>query len=80
MQPKIVNSKLVCPKCKSKDLFLIEIWVDMAIHWEQTDGKFDREDGALEPGCPHHVEATCKKCGKRWKPKSANQIDKLITD
>lgn len=77
---KIVESKIKCPKCKSDHLFLVEIWTDHGITWEQIGGKFDRNDGILDPGSPAWVEGECKKCGHRWKVKNAPQIDYVIKD
>jgi hypothetical protein len=74
----IVNSKVKCPKCKSKDLTLVEIWEGHAIHWQQTDGKFDRDEGILEPGDAYKVEGCCKSCKHRWTIRKALQIDDII--
>lgn len=80
MKDRIVESKLKCPRCKSPNLSLIEIWEAATITWEQIDGKFDRNDGSLNEGNPHRVEATCsnKECGHSWKPIKAHQIDDVI--
>lgn len=67
-------SKVKCPKCKCSDLFLIELWKDAAIYWEQTKGSFDEKDGTLEPGNPYKVEARCKNCDHQWKVRGALQI------
>lgn len=76
---EIVNSSVKCPKCKSKDLFLTEVWKDSTVQWQQINGKFDRNDGVLSPdGSPYRVEAHCSKCDHRWKIKSAMQIDDVI--
>ena len=75
---KIVESKALCPKCKSKDLILEEIWKNSAISWEQINGKFDRNGGILEHGYPYKVEARCKKCDHTWAFKKAVQIDDII--
>lgn len=69
----IKEIKLKCPKCKGKNFTLIEIWDDPTISWEVIDGKFDLNDGALEPGSPIRVEARCK-CGHMWKIRKASQI------
>ena len=76
---KIVKSKLKCSKCKSTHLILIEVWVGHEITWKQINGEFDRDDGNLEHGSPHHVEARCRKCGHMWKPQNCPQIDYVIT-
>lgn len=80
MPPKeIVISNVKCPKCRSKDLFLDEIWKDSAIQWEQINGQFDQNDGVLSPdGSPYKIEARCKKCNHRWRIKGATQICDVI--
>lgn len=75
----IVKSKAICPKCKSNDLFLIETWIGHFISWEQIGGKFDRSDGAMEPGAPFKVYGRCKKCKRRWTVRGALQIDDIIS-
>lgn len=42
--------------------------------WEVEDGKFDRNDGSLEPGDAYKVQAECK-CGHGWTVRNALQID-----
>lgn len=73
MNAEIVESKVKCPKCKSVNLTLIELWRNNSIEWEQTDGKFNRRDGNIEPGDPYKVEAKCE-CGHRWSIRGALQI------
>lgn len=74
---KIVDSKVKCRKCKGTSLKLIEVWSGHDIVWDQEMGKFDLEDGSLEPGNPKHVEAKCD-CGHHWKIRGANQIHDII--
>lgn len=79
-EEKIVESKVKCPKCKhGNDLILIEVWIGHEITWEQINGKFDRNDGNLNPGDAYRVEAECK-CGHHWKIKKAIQIDEIVKD
>jgi hypothetical protein len=44
------SSKIQCPKCKCRNLMLIEVWRNHTIEWQQIDGRFDRDDGVLEHG------------------------------
>jgi hypothetical protein len=74
----IVNSKVKCPRCKSGNLSLIEVWEGHTITWEQIDGKFDREDGALEPGDAYKVNAHCSECNHTWRIRKALQIDDIV--
>ena len=76
--PNIVESRVKCRKCKGIDITLTEIWVGSTITWDQYNGKFDRNDGNLEPGDPIRCEAECKNCKHHWKLKYANQIDYVV--
>lgn len=72
---RVVKSTAKCPKCKSRNLSLIELWRGHTIQWEQVNGEFDRDDGILEPGDPYKLEAKCKECGHKWTISKATQID-----
>lgn len=78
MENSIVKTKCKCPKCKSDDLIFMEVWEGHTITWECISGKFDREDGALEPGDPYRVDGKCKKCQHVWRIRKALQIDDII--
>jgi hypothetical protein len=76
MEKNIVKSKVKCPKCKNKkELTLIEVWEGHTISWEVEDGKFDRNDGSLEPGDAYKVQGKCNDCGHIWTIRKALQID-----
>lgn len=75
---KLVESKLKCPKCKSQNQVLQEIWKNHWIEWEVINGKFDRQDGYLEMGDPYKVVARCKDCKHVWTTRGALQIDDII--
>lgn len=72
------KSKLKCPKCKSINLTLVEVWHGHEIVWEQLNGEFDRNEGILEPGDPYKVEASCHKCLHHWTARGILQIDDII--
>ena len=74
----VVKSKLICPKCKSKDLYIREIWHGHLIEWKQTNGIFDINDGNSDVGNPAFVEATCIGCDHSWKVRKAIQITGII--
>jgi len=78
MVTKTVKSKVFCPKCNCKDLYLIEIWQGHTIEWEQLNGKLDRNDGVLEHGSPYRLEGKCKNCQHTWKVKKATSIDDAL--
>jgi phage FluMu protein Com len=61
-----MKSKIRCPRCKSKDLFIRELWKDSTIEWQQVDGEFDRNDGILNEGNPYKLEAKCSQCNHYW--------------
>lgn len=80
MKDEIVESRIKCPKCKGNNLYLIEVWTAHTIEWEQTNGKFNPNDGNLEMGDPHHLEAKCMPCNHQWRVRGAGQISSAIVD
>ncbi len=80
MEQKIVTSTLTCPKCKSNNLILIEVWDGHTISWVQENSKFDRHDGNIEYGSPHHLEAKCTLCSYQWKTRKKYSIDYIISE
>lgn len=70
------STNLRCPKCKSRNMTLIEIstWETT---WEVTNGNFNLEDRIGNPGHIERVEATCNGCCHHWKPRGARQIDDI---
>jgi predicted nucleic-acid-binding Zn-ribbon protein len=78
MSKEIVLTKVKCPKCKSANINLIEVWSGATITWEVADGKFDRNYGNLESGDPYKVEAKCSNCGHQWRVRGAIQITDII--
>jgi predicted nucleic-acid-binding Zn-ribbon protein len=77
MASDIQECNTACIKCGSKDLLLNELWTDALIQFEVIDGKFDRQDGVLEPGFPFRIEIKCKKCKYEWKPRNKQTISDL---
>ena len=64
--------RCVCPKCKSSDLILTELWKNHSIQWHlngETLGK-----GNAEPGDPYRVEAFCNECNHEWRLRGVTQI------
>lgn len=70
--------KTKCPKCKSTDLYILEIWKGHTIQWECRNGTIETNEGILEPGDPYQVEATCRKCKHIWRVRKAQQINDLF--
>ena len=75
---KKVETTVKCPKCKSTDLLLIEIWSGHTITWEQKQNVIDRNDGNLESGDPYKVQAICSQCSHSWKVRGALQISDVV--
>lgn len=67
-----------CPKCRSNNLYLIEVWKDHTIQFDSISGQFDETDGVLEPGNPYKVEAKCKACNHQWTIRKSVQISDLF--
>lgn len=74
---KLVETKVRCPKCKSKDLILVEVGT-WSSEFKVTCGKFDRQEGFHEPGSVDRLEATCSSCKHQWKVRGAGQIDDAV--
>lgn len=60
-----------CPKCKSQDVVIVELWKNHGIVWFYGDG-FD--DGILDAGEPYKVEGSCRNCSHKWKFREIIQI------
>lgn len=66
-----------CPKCKGKQLTLVELWKNHSINFDYDSGKIIG-DGNLEVGAPYKVEANCNKCNHRWTLKGVKQITDIV--
>lgn len=73
-----VQTKLRCPRCRGRDLQLTEsgTWTSS---WVVKNGHFDRCEGNHEPESVDRLDAACRNCQHRWKPRGANQIDDIVT-
>jgi len=69
-------SKLKCPKCKGKDLVIIEHWY-CGITFYQEEGVIDSSQGIIEPDNAYKLVSTCLKCNHKWTVKGAIQITNL---
>ena len=76
----IRKTKAICPKCKSKNLSIIEISESYQT-WNQENGVINRSDGIINPGNIIRVEGKCNEseCGHRWKFRCL-QIDNLLIE
>lgn len=61
-----------CPKCKSKEVTLVELWEGHSIVW--IPGSL-MGDGLLQPGEPYRVEGNCIACNHAWKIRGVIQIN-----
>ena len=68
----IINNYPRCPKCKSQEVELIEIW-DATIVWSPGN-PYDRK-GDLECGDPKKVEGHCLSCEHRWTFRGIIQVN-----
>lgn len=73
---KSFETKVKCPKCKSVDLYLIEVWKGHTIEFNQEGKMLDR-NGNVNPGDPYKVDGHCKKCNHRWTIRNAIQISDI---
>ncbi len=69
-----------CPKCKGKNLELIEVWEGHTITWQVEDGQINRNEGNIEPGDPWKVEGHCEDCDHRWTFRKTLQIEDLNSE
>lgn len=72
------KTKASCPKCKSKNLIIIET-SEAFQEWTQEDGVIDKDEGIMTHGFVIRVNGKCDECGHKWKFKCW-QIDDLIID
>jgi hypothetical protein len=68
---------LKCPKCKSKDLEVVELWEGHGIVFEQNAKGLVSPVGDLHPGDPYKVEARCLRCKHKWAIRKATQISNI---
>ena len=78
-EKKIVKSNHKCPKCKSTDIFFVELWKDHAIYFHIEEGSTDLKGGSLEVGNPYKVQGNCNVCRHGWTFRNAKQITDLFT-
>ena len=62
-----------CPKCRSQNVELIEIW-SATISWNPYDFDFEKGKGILTPGDPEKVEGYCLECEYRWRIRNVVQV------
>lgn len=74
---EIVKTKVRCPRCKSKDLFLIETG-SWSSEFTVIAGSFDRSEGIHNPESIDRLEAKCSACKHLWKVRGAIQIDDAV--
>lgn len=60
-----------CPKCKTQNVELIEVW-DATISWSPCEPYFN--NGNLNPGDPKKVEGHCLNCDHKWTIRKVPQV------
>jgi hypothetical protein len=79
MSNLIFKSKKCCPKCKTNNIALVEVWSGHTIEWiPLSPGVYDLREGNAEVGNPTHVEGRCRECTHRWKMKKALMIHDVL--
>ncbi len=64
-----------CPRCKSMELCLVELWKNHSIEFEQSDqGEVDWTNGNLSEGEPYCVQACCNSCNHKWTLRGVQQV------
>lgn len=61
---RVVLKPLRCPKCRSVNVQIVEVWHFSTITWDPGDA---HDEGNLEAGFPTRVEGLCLCCEHRWK-------------
>lgn len=61
-----------CPRCKSREVRITEIWIAHTIQWNYGDAY---GAGTLEPGYPAKVRGQCRACDHAWTLRGVNQIN-----
>lgn len=80
MGSSVMQSTVKCPRCKSNNLVLTEVWTGHTIEWEQEGGVIDKNKGSSEPGDPYTVNGLCKDCFHEWKLKGVIQITQVLKE
>jgi len=71
-----ISSRIICPKCKSNNLTLIEI--------STGEAEYTQENGLLNKGTSVEtvgflgVYAKCDKCNHSWRLRNVNQIIDIL--
>lgn len=74
----IVKSKARCPKCRSKNLILIE-YTKCISTWEQIDGIIDQNEVWHDIDNIIGIYGECNKCNHKWRFRCF-QITNLIEE
>lgn len=70
-----------CPKCRSNNLWLSEVWHDNGIYFQIKDGVFPDEASDHFQGAPVYVTAMCSDCKHEWRiRKGVTSIWDLVVD
>lgn len=78
-EPRPATTHIKCPKCRSRDLSLIEVG-EVSLTWHVENGRFDREEGWRDYGGALHMAASCKGCGHYWRLRGVLQITDVCVE
>jgi DNA-directed RNA polymerase subunit RPC12/RpoP len=73
MAERPATTHVRCPKCRSRDLVLVETG-EWASTWTVRGGRLDRAAGFHEPACILRIDAQCTRCQHFWKLRGGIQI------
>ena len=76
----ISKTKVKCPRCKSSDLCITELWKGHSIKWVQVNGEIERKNGNIDPGDPYKIFCECSNCSHVWTVRGASQITDVIKE
>jgi len=69
--------KRICPRCRSRNLALSEIWQGHAIYWDKG---FSLDDGIHSDGEPKSVQGICLDCRHFWTLRGVRQVDEEVLE
>ncbi len=70
----MTNAMKTCPKCKSVNLLLHELWKGAALVFYQSKSGIIADGLPEDVGNPYKVEAECRHCGHGWTLRGITQI------
>ncbi len=72
-----METNIKCPKCRSNNLLIDELWINNKVQFIQDNGKININDTNMEAGEPYKMVASCCNCNHVWTIRKAKQIIEL---